>query len=211
VADAKCGLLCFDPKSGKRTTILDRAGDTPFNGLNDLVFADNGDLYFTDPGEHGLENLSGRVFRLRSTGELDLLMSRVPVPNGIVLSPQQDALFVAVTRSNHVLRTLLKPRFPEVFKTGVFVQMSGGLAGPDGMAIDEAGNLAVVHAGFGSVWLFSHLGEPMARLKSCTGIRTTNIAYGGPDRKKLYIMEAEQGAILEAQMDVPGRLMYSHQ
>ena len=79
------------------------------------------------------------------------------------------------------------------------------------MAIDERGNLTVVHAGLGTVWQFSALGEPIARIKSCTGIRTTNVAYGGPNRKTLYITEAEEGVILEAGMNVPGRPMFSHQ
>ena len=70
-----------------------------------------------------------------------------------------------------------------------FIQLSGGLSGPDGMAMDEQGNLAVVHAGFGTVWHFSPQGEPLARIRSCAGIRTTNIAYGGPDRRTLYITE----------------------
>jgi gluconolactonase len=210
VADARCGLLCFDPNTGKRTVILRQATDSEFNGLNDLVFGDNGDLYFTDPGESGLENSVGRVYRLRTTGELDVLMEGLPVPNGLVLSPQQDVLYLAVTRSLQVLRMLLQPRFPRVYKSGVFIQLSGGLAGPDGMAVDEAGNLSIVHAGFGTVWQFSSLGEPIARIKSCAGIRTTNVAYGGSDRKTLYITEAEEGVILEARMKVAGRAMFSH-
>ena len=210
VTDAKRGLLSFDPNTGKCSVVLDRAFDTRFNGLNDLVFADNCDLYFTDPGASGLENPVGRVFRLRSTGELDLLMEGLPVPNGIVLSPEQDVLYVAVTRSLQVLRMLLQPRYPRVFKSGVFIQLSGGLAGPDGMAVDDAGNLIVVHAGFGTVWMFNQLGEPIARVKSCAGIRTTNVAFGGEDRKNLYVTEAEHGVILEARLQQSGRLMFSH-
>lgn len=210
VADAKLGILSFDPSTGKRSTILADAGGKPFAGVNDLVFAENGDLYFTDPGASGLENPFGRVYRRRHSGELDLLLEGLPVPNGIVLSAEQDVLYLAVTRSQQILRMLLSPLYPRVFKAGVFVQLSGGLAGPDGMAMDEQGNLLVAHAGFGAVWMFSPLGEPLARIQSCAGIRTTNVAYGGHNRKKLYITEAEQGVILEADLEVPGRRMYSH-
>ena len=214
VADQKCGLLSFDAQSGKRTVVLDHTEGVPFGGLNDLVFADNADLYFTDPGESGLENPVGRVFRLRSTGELDLLMGGLPYPNGLVLNARQDILYVAVTRSLQVLRMPLRSDSPQkssvVFKCGVFLQLSGGLAGPDGMAMDEAGNLLVAHAGFGAVWVFSPLGEPVARLRSCAGIRTTNLAFGGADRKSLFITESEHGVILRAELAVPGRAMYSH-
>jgi gluconolactonase len=51
----------------------------------------------------------------------------------------------------------------------------------------------------------------MARLRSCAGIRTTNVAYGGPDNCTLFITEAEAGVILTARMPIAGRRMFSHQ
>jgi gluconolactonase len=210
VADQKCGLLSFDPATGERTTLLEGTVQGPFGGLNDLVFADNGDLYFTDPGESALENPVGRVFRLRTSGELDLLIDGLPYPNGLVLNAKQDVLYLAVTRSLQVLRVPLRSDYRGVFKCGVFVQLSGGLAGPDGMALDEAGNLIVAHSGFATAWMFSPLGEPLGRVRSCAGIRTSNVAFGGADRKSLIITESEHGVILEAKMDVSGRAMYSH-
>ena len=97
------------------------------------------------------------------------------------------------------------------FKCGMFLQLSGGLAGPDGMAIGADGSLVVVHAGFGTVWVFDSLGEPVARIRSCAGVRTTNVAFGGPHNKSLFITEAEHGVILHARLDFAGRPMYSHQ
>ena len=87
--------------------------------------------------------------------------------------------------------------------------MSGGM-GPDGMAIDAQGNLAVCHVGMGSVWLFSRLGRPLAEIRSGAGIGTTNAAYGGPDGRTLYITESETGTVLKAQMEVPGVALFSH-
>jgi gluconolactonase len=77
--------------------------------------------------------------------------------------------------------------------------------------MDEAGSLAVCHVGLGSVWLFSKVGRPLAELRSVAGVGTTNIAYGGPDRRSVYITESETGTILTARLEVPGKLMYSHQ
>lgn len=208
VADHHGGLLAFDPESAARTVLADASHLGSFGGLNDLVFADNGDLYFTDPGESGLERPDGRVFRLDARGNIELVYDGLPYPNGLVLSPRQDMLYVAVTRSLQVLRLPL--REGRVVKAGVFLQLSGGLAGPDGMAVDDTGGLAVVHAGFGTVWHFSAQGEPLARVRSCAGIRTTNVAYGVDDRNALFITEAEQGVILRAHLPAPGRMMYSH-
>ena len=208
VADQKLGLLEFDPENGRRTLVADGAGGSRFHALNDLVFADNGDLYFTDPGESGLENPVGRVFRRDAHGTIDCLYEGLAYPNGIVVAPRQDQLLLAVSRTLQVLRMPL--RDGRVFKASVFLQLSGGLAGPDGMALDEAGGVCVVHAGFGTIWHFDALGEPVARIRSCAGIRTTNVAFGGDDGRTLYITEAEHGVILRARLPVAGRRMYSH-
>lgn len=203
VADHKRGILCLDPVTGSRTILADG-----FRGPNDLVFADNGDLYFTDPGESGLNDPHGRVFRLRPDGNVDLLAEGLPYPNGLVLDPAQNVLYVAVSRSLQVLRMPL--REGRVYKSGLFLQLSGGLAGPDGLAVCDNGSLVVVHAGFGTVWVFSPLGEPVARVRSSAGIRTTNVAFDPIDRRLLYVTEAEDGVILRAQLDRPGRPMFSH-
>jgi len=43
-----------------------------------LVFASNGDLYFTDQGQTGLHDPTGRVYRLRTDGRLELIIDTVP-------------------------------------------------------------------------------------------------------------------------------------
>lgn len=210
VADAKRGILCFDAATGDREIVVDRAGHEPLHGVNDLVFASNGDLFFTDPGYSAYQNPTGRVFRLRSSGELDLILDGLPLPNGLVLNREENLLYVALTRSNQVISIPLRRNYAGIGKCSVFLNLSGSLTGPDGMALDEDGNLVVVHAGFGTVWVFSSLGEPVWRIKSSAGMRTTNVAYGGPGNRSLFITEAEQGVILRCEMQKPGRTMFSH-
>ncbi len=210
ITDHKRGLMALDPSSGEVAPLLERPRMERFIGVNDLVFASNGDLYFTDQGQSGMQEPRGRLYRLRAAdGRLDLLLSNVPSPNGLVLNAKENTVPLAVTRGNCVWRVRM---FPDgsVAKTGIFIQLSGGLAGPDGLAIDEAENLAVAHAGYGTVWLFNRLGEPVYRIRSCTGLFTTNVAYGWPDRENLYITESHTGTILRARLKVPGRPMYSH-
>ncbi len=129
-----------------------------------------------------------------------------PSPNGIVLNGNQSIIYVAMTRANAVWRLPLMPD-GSVSKVGLFVQLSGGLGGPDGLAMDEEDSLAVAHAGAGNVWLFSRLGEPLLRVRFCTGLMTTNIAYGGADRRSLFITESESGTILHARLPVAGRAL----
>jgi gluconolactonase len=207
VTDQKLGLLVFDPRSGERLSRLAGPTGTLFDGLNDLVFSDSGDIYFTDPGQSSLENPVGRVYRLREGSAPELVMDRLPYPNGVALNETGTALLIAVSRSLQIIRAPIRTEHVLAQKCAVFLQLSGGLAGPDGLAVDEADNVAVAHSGLGTVWLFSRLGEPIARVKSCAGIRTTNVAYGGPDRQSLFITESEEGVILRARMPVAGRLL----
>jgi gluconolactonase len=208
IADYKNGLMQLDPQSGDVTPYLERTQTESFKGLNDLFFASNGDLYFTDQGQTGMHDPSGRVYRLTASGQLQCLLRNVPSPNGLVLNAAENVLFVAATRSNQIWRVPLTSD-GGVTKVSVFVQMTGAI-GPDGMAFDDAGNLVVAHAGMGCLWVFSPKGEPLYRVQSCRGEANTNVAYGGPDNKSLYITESESGSILMARMPVAGRKMFSH-
>ena len=130
-----------------------------------------------------------------------------PSPNGLLTDPDESSLLVAVTRANQVWRAPLLLD-GGTSKVGAFISMSGGF-GPDGMARDAEGNLAVCHPGLGSVWLFSPEGEPILRVRSTTGKVTTNCAFGGEDGRFLYVTEADTGNVLRARMPVAGEPMYN--
>lgn len=209
ITDYRHGLMTLDPASGKVSSLLERRWSERFKGVNDLVFAGNGDIYFTDQGQTGIHDPTGRVYRLRVDGVLDQIVSNVPSPNGLVLNGSEHILYVAATRGNAIWRIPLMPD-GTASKVGIFIQLSGSLGGPDGLAMDEQDNLAIAHAGLGTVWIFSRLGEPLYRVRSCQGLATTNVAYGGSDNKNLYITESESGCVLVARVPVAGRLMESH-
>ena len=203
IADHRRGLLVYDPATARIEPLLERGGREGFRGLNDLTFASNGDLYFTDQGQSGLQDPSGRVYRLTADGRLDCVLSGIPSPNGLALSADERTLFLNVTRANAVWRLPLDSD-GKTSKVGCFIQLSGG-SGPDGLALDSAGNLAIAHPGLGTVWLFDPHGEPLARIKSCRGRRTTNLAFGGPDLRTLFITESETATVLAVRMSVAGR------
>ncbi len=207
IADHRNGILLLDAKAGKVVPFLEGPSKQRFKGVNDLIFAKNGDLYFTDQGQTGLHDPTGCVYRYTTSGRLECLINNVPSPNGLVFNVRETALFVAVTRANAVWRIPLDES-GVTSKVGLFVQLFS--AGPDGLALDEDGNVVVTHPGLGLVWVFSKRGEPLYQLKSCGGEMTTNVAYGGEDRKTLYITDSARGGILAAQMPVAGKLMYSH-
>ncbi|XWN29025.1 MAG: SMP-30/gluconolactonase/LRE family protein [Devosia sp.] len=196
VADYKNGIMEFDPATGSIKRFFDRYRLERLKAVNDLTFSSTGDLYFTDQGLTGMQDPTGRVFRVRRDGTVDCLLNNVPSPNGLVLSADEQSLFVAVTRANSVWRVPLLPD-GGVAKVGVYVHLSGG-GGPDGLALGAAGELAICHIGLGSVWLTDPRGEFTTRVVSPTGAHTTNVAFGGPENRTMFITEAETGTILRA-------------
>lgn len=208
ICDYKRGLLLLDPARGEVEPILATRNSEAFKGLNDLIFAKNGDCYFTDQGQTGMHDWSGRVFRLSENGRLDCLVDNAPSPNGIVLNLAETRLFVGITRQNAVWRVPLMTD-GSAAKVGTYIQLSGGSAGPDGLALDEEDGLIVCHVGTG-IWRFDRHGMPTHFIKPIEGEHTTNVAYGGPDRRWLYITESDTGTIQRVHMPVPGKLLFSH-
>jgi len=204
----KKGLLALDPATGKLETILETAFSEGFKGLNDLHFASNGDLYFTDQGQTGIADPTGRVFRLSAKGELRRLCENVPSPNGITLSTTEKHCYVGVTRSNSVWRLPLMAD-GSVSKTGVAIQLSGGAAGPDGIEMDAENGLLVCHLGVG-IWRFdaNMLPTHLVYADGPHHHHLDNCAFGGPDLKTIYITEALSGDVLVAKMPVAGKKLY---
>ncbi|POR48319.1 gluconolactonase [Bosea psychrotolerans] len=210
ITDYKRGIMLLEPESGVVMPFLETAASESFKGVNDLVFAPNGDLYFTDQGQTGLHDATGRVYRLTPEGRLARLLDTIPSPNGIVIDPGMTHLLIAVTRAQQIWRIPLNDGGLTT-KVGVFAQLHGGLGGPDGLALDAQGNLLIAHTGFGSIWRLSRTAEPQLRIRSCAGISTTNLAFGGSDGHDLFITESQTGSILRARLDVAGTPMFSHQ
>ena len=200
VADYRHGIMELDARAGRMQKILTSRNSESFRGCNDLHIAGNGDIYFTDQGQTGLHDPTGRVYRLSTSGRLDCLIDTGISPNGLVLDPAEAVLFVAMTRDNAVWRMPFM-KDGSVSKVGRFCSMFGP-SGPDGMTMHKDGRLFVAHASLGHVFVFAPNGECIARIKSCAGQSCTNVAIGGAKRDRLYITESVTGTVLVA--DISG-------
>lgn len=208
VTDQMHGLLEIDPENGKVTPFLSRDLIHGYLGVNDLWFTAEGDCWFTDQGQMtGLQDHAGRLMRYSAKGKLEVMLDRIASPNGLVMNLNESMMYLAVTLENAVWRVpFLDGR---AVKVGVFSYLMGGL-GPDGMALDQDGNLAIAHAGGGQVWLIDPHGTPIGRVVSCGGRMITNVAYGGRDGRQLFITDSSTGSVLVADMPVAGKPMFSH-
>ena len=198
VADRVRGIIAISPNTETRV-IVDHYQGKKLIGPNDLIFDSAGNLYFTDSLGSSAENPFGCLYRVSSHGEITCLASGLAFPNGLALSRDERYLFVAITRKNRVLRYVLDP--PPV-RSYLFSQLSGGW-GPDGMAFDVAGNLYVAHYGGGEVIILNPKGQAVERIP-IGGLHPTNVAFGGTDRRSLFVTEAATGSIYQFNTDHPG-------
>ena len=215
IADYRRGILRLRVSSASGRSqglaqpeeVLAHRNSESFKGVNDLTFDLEGNCYFTDQGQTGLHDPSGRVYRLRATRHVDCLLSNVPSPNGVALDTTQKVLFVAVTRANAVWRGPLLPD-GTTSKMGAF-RTFFGTSGPDGMAVDRDDRLVVAHASLGGAFVIDARGEVTHFVRSPEGSTVTNVAYR-PGTSKLVLTESETGTILEADLPAPGKPLFSH-
>ena len=207
IADYMNGLMLLDIQSGQVRPYLQRRNTESFKGVNDLTFDSAGNLYFTDQGQTGLHDPTGRVYRLSKAGRLDLLLSNVPSPNGIVLSNDERFLFVAATRGNCVWRMPLQTD-GSVSKTGQFFT-SYGPSGPDGLALDAQGHLFVANPGLGYVWMLNARAEVVQVLQGSPSHSLTNLAFGGAERRSVFVTDSTAGTIGVAEMHTSGAVVHT--
>lgn len=207
IADYRRGILRLDARTGAMDTVLGHRNSESFKGVNDLTFDLSGNLYFTDQGQTGMHDPTGRVYRLRPSGQLDLLLDNAPSPNGLVVSEDGKVLFLGVTRANQVWRAPLL-HDGSVSKVGVF-QNFFGTSGPDGLALDCEGRLVVAHASLGAALVLSPNGEVSHVARSSAGPTVTNVAFR-PATSTLLMVESATGSIFTAALPGVGCELYSH-
>ena len=114
-------------------------------------------------------------------------------PNGIITSLDETKLYVAESSSSNITNKrwwVFPINSDGTLGTGSVFFKPTDLTGmgnndPDGMTIDERGNL--YFTGLGGVWIVSPTGQELKRIRVPSPYNTSNICFGGADRKTLYI------------------------
>jgi gluconolactonase len=192
----KVGVL-YPP--GEVATLADGFGGEPFSSLNDIALDRRGGAYFTD---------TKGVYYLPPGGTVTRIIDEVPRPNGVVLSPDERTLYVHnkdgvymlaydVASDGSISNRRNFARYASVRVPGHADPSWDEDNGADGMAVDSEGRVyAATNLG---VEVFSPAGELLGIMPVQWGAEShsiqkpQNVAFGGADRKTLYIVGA--GAI----------------
>jgi gluconolactonase len=188
-----------------------RRDNERFNSPNDLVLRADGNIYFSDPdfqSPDGRIQGGTRVYRIAppvGSGEISIVDESLDNPNGVTLSPDGNTLYVS--GGNFALREYSLDAAGVATRVG---DIATNLSSPDGMGVDCAGNIYAVQNGPRIISVFSPGGEPLGQIGPNgfdDGLGLTNVAFGGPDRRTLFISSFSQGGrggLYSVQLNVPG-------
>jgi gluconolactonase len=189
----KVGVL-YPPD--KVTTLADNYQGKPFDALNDMALDKRGGVYFTD---------TQGIYYLPPGGRATRIIDEVPRPNGVVLSPDEKTLYVHNKDGIYMLAFDVAPdgtisnrrnfaRYKSVRIPGHADPAWAEDNGADGMAVDSEGRVyAATNVG---VEVFSPRGDLLGVIPVQWGAENNrirhpqNVAFGGPDRKTLYMVGA---------------------
>lgn len=176
-------------RQGKYEVLADRFEGKRFNSPNDVVIGPDGAIYFTDPtldlpqGEKQELPFQG-VYRLDPLGRVSLLTKELSQPNGLAFSPDGKRLYVDDSERRNILvfdftseRGLKNSR--------IFAEEPGGKGEgvPDGMKIDQAGNIYVT--GPQGIWVWNPEGRHLGTV--VLPEQPANLACGDAGYSTLYI------------------------
>lgn len=175
---------------------IELAADPAWNAPNDLVQTLRGDIYFTTPDF--ATRTTSAAYRIAPDGTVTQIFNDMTLPNGIIASLDGTTLYVGDShekwwRSYPIHADGSVGAGALFFDPGVPNQND-----PDGMSIDELGNL--YFTGRGGVFVVSPAGEQLDFIPVPEFV--TNCTFSGPEGKTLYLTCA--GRVYSLAMTVRG-------
>jgi gluconolactonase len=167
------------------------------NQPNDVCEAPNGEIYITDPDF--LYHTRSSVYLLRRNGELQQLITEMPLPNGLALSLDAKTLYVSDSHERLWRRYPLMANGVTAVGSILFDPETADRTPPNGMTIDSQGNLYLT--GRGGVWVVDPEGVALG-LIPVPGF-CSSVTFGASDGKSLYITSDQK--IYRLRMRVSGR------
>jgi gluconolactonase len=201
-----------DPRSGERRVLYTRCGEHNLVGPNDLVFDTQGGFYFTDYGKfYPRHRVNGGLYYALADGSKIVEVAYPLItPNGVGLSPDGKTAYVAETETGRLWAFDLEApgkarRDPQSFAPhgGRILFGAGGYQRFDSLAVEESGNICIATIVSACITVVSPEGKLVAQIP--TGdVVTTNICFGGADRRTAIITLSSAGRVMEMPWERPG-------
>ena len=187
-------VLRIDPATRKIEVF---AHEPRMNQPNDLAIAPNGTLFASDPN---WAEKTGQLWRIDTDGTVTRLAENMGTTNGIEVSPDGKKLYVNESRQLNVWVFDIQPDGSLANKTLLKKFPDHGF---DGMRCDVDGNLYITRYGKGTVVVLSPAGNILREI-DVLGAKPSNLCFGGPDGRTVYVTEVEHRRLVQFRVATPG-------
>jgi sugar lactone lactonase YvrE len=195
VADyVKHNVLRIDPRTRAVAVFAHEDG---MSQPNDLAIGPDGTLYASDPN---WKESTGQLWRIDRDGSITCLAAGMGTTNGIEVSPDGKTLFVNESVQRNVWAFTIAPDHTLTHKR-LLIQFPDH--GFDGMRCDVEGNLYITRYGKGTVVKIDPTGQVVREIP-VLGARPSNLCFGGPDGRTVYVTEVEHRRLVQFRVDQPG-------
>lgn len=172
---------------GEVTTIVEEIPDEVDGRFNDVIAGPGGQV-FCGTMPTGPDRIS-RLYRLELDGSLTLLFDDLGLSNGFGFSLDECAMYHTDTGRRLIHRMDLDPATGEISNREVLVETPEGHGGPDGMAVDAAGNIWSARWDGHALYHYSATGELLGKVPFPVR-KVSSIGFGGPDLETAYVTTA---------------------
>jgi sugar lactone lactonase YvrE len=164
---------------------------------NDLAIGPDGVIWASDP-DWGKS--TGQIWRVDTTGKVTLVASGLGTTNGIEVSPDGKTLYVneSIQRGVWAFPISADGKLGERKLVKQFDDH-----GFDGMRCDVDGNLYITRYGTGTVVKLSPDGKILKEI-DVLGDAPSNLCFGGPDGRTVYVTEVKNRRLVQFRVDRPG-------
>jgi gluconolactonase len=195
-------------KNGKAEILVTEADGKKFDGPNDLTFAPDGRLWFTDSGDWDQANKPhpGRIICIEKNGVAHIVEELDHTyPNGIVAEPDGSIVWVESFTLNVIRRT------PDGKKSVIHTLADGHL--PDGLKIDVEGKLWITTVASGGIDVLDKSGKHVQFIEVGGTLLNNCFGKGG----KMFVCDmgpfdtsgaAMTGRLAEIQVGVEGMPLF---
>ncbi|RJF85621.1 SMP-30/gluconolactonase/LRE family protein [Sphingomonas cavernae] len=200
-----------DMATGSVETLYTHAGDVALRGPNDIVFDAHGGFWFTDHGKTGerARDVVGVFYAKADGSHIEEVIFPLENPNGIGLSPDGETLYVAETYTCKLWAFDLTGPGSVARATGLsggggrFLYSPAGYTYFDSLGVEEDGNICVATIGQSGISVISPEGQLVDFVPTHDPF-TTNICWGGADRRTAYITLSGTGRLVSMAWPRPG-------
>jgi gluconolactonase len=174
-----------------------------FRAPNDICLTFDGHLIVTDPATDAAlhEPITGELLACDPrTGATEILADGLLCPNGLAIDAEDRFLYLTQSYARTIERFHFGPS--GLVREEVVCRIDNGR--PDGLALDLEGNFWVCVPASGGVNVYDPAGTQIDRIECGDGAMTTNLCFGGPDYRQVFIAAAGLGQLLTLVAPVAG-------